>query len=197
MRTFIAINVKGIAEEELLNTRKRLVLPKPIYDLMVWESHYHVTLRFLGETNDKQLLALKRAGPMTQSPIHAGFSLGLGSLGVFLDDDGHPKVLYANVRGNYPALFHIQEHVDEIVCGLGFPPADYPFKPHITLGYFPKMTQEEEAVIAKCLKGLDFPLPAPFEARRISLMLSEGVQSNLPGKAFATRYAELSGGSLA
>jgi len=92
---------------------------------------YHVTLFFLGACKPEQVPYLQQqlsrvAGKQTP------FSLRLAEIGVF-GIPRRPRILWAGVAGEIPALNALQKKVVQALTPIGFQREDRPFRPHITL----------------------------------------------------------------
>lgn len=92
----------------------------------------HLTLRFLGETTREQAELVRLAMP-TVVAGHKPFALRTATLGVF-PNFRHPRVLWLGLHGPTHRLQGLADDVSRKVTELGFPPADDPYHPHITLG---------------------------------------------------------------
>ncbi|WP_433743823.1 RNA 2',3'-cyclic phosphodiesterase [Falsibacillus pallidus] len=94
-----------------------------------WED-YHLTLAFLGEVPDRELLKVKE----NVSKAIAGFQhlpTSASDLGVFGNPDA-PRVFWAGI--NVPEkLYKLQDAVKEAVESTGLQVDKKPFNPHITL----------------------------------------------------------------
>ncbi|MBK1663254.1 RNA 2',3'-cyclic phosphodiesterase [Rhodospirillum rubrum] len=97
----------------------------------------HVTLRFLGETEeglareiDAALLSV-RADP---------FTLPIAGLGVF-GGERRPRVLWAGVE-KIPALTLLKGRIDATLRGLGVGPDEHVYAPHISLARLKKPDPE-------------------------------------------------------
>ena len=95
-------------------------------------------------TEQRRLPAGRRTKP---------FNLAAGGLGTF-PYDGSPRILYASVTEDLARLHCLQIRVDELAKEAGFPPADFSFHPHITLGKFNRNLNHREAQgLAAARKG--------------------------------------------
>jgi RNA 2',3'-cyclic 3'-phosphodiesterase len=103
-----------------------------------WEARWvpspnlHFTLRFLGDL-DQGLVepvadAMRAAARATPTLL-----VGVGGLGAFPDRES-PKVLFADVTRGHDALAALAGRIEAALAALGFPRADRPFVPHMTLG---------------------------------------------------------------
>lgn len=95
-----------------------------------WASpdQFHLTLRFIGEVNGRAARAVceELAGIVVPT-----FDLELFGVGTF-GDKRKAHSLWAGVRSN-PALYRLQEKVDNAVLRAGLPPDRRKFTPHVTL----------------------------------------------------------------
>ena len=93
----------------------------------------HLTLRFLGETEESGVAPLTAAldGVTAGTPP---CQLTLGPLGAF-PDVRRPRVLWLGLKGaGTAALRSLQRRIEERVTGLGWEREGRPFSPHLTLG---------------------------------------------------------------
>lgn len=144
-KAFFALDVGPQAQATLRRAQMSLASPWPASVLFVPETRLHITLRFLGNLNPQMLTSL------TNLPLeyHAPFILGLDGSGSF-PDTIRPNVLWAGVGGQMDELNRLQAFVDGAATALGIPTANYPFSPHITLGYLSRWpTQDQEAEPAR------------------------------------------------
>lgn len=129
MRLFIAIPLPKAVKERLAGLQQPL-------DGLRWlpKEQYHLTLKFLGETDRRQSQKLRdRLSTISQSPL----LLNIKGLGTF-PQVGQPRVLWANVLKN-GQLSNFQQHIEQLCISLGYDSANHSFNPHITLA---RMSQE-------------------------------------------------------
>lgn len=134
-RLFIALEIPERVRNRLEEEVKRLSLARAD---VAWTrgANYHITLRFLGETNDRALPelvallkdAVKRAPPLDLEPC------GLGRF----PDDGDPHVVWAGIRGTdetaHTHLLEVRRFLNDGARASGFRAEKGKFVPHITLG---------------------------------------------------------------
>ena len=90
----------------------------------------HLTLRFLGNTDDSQLIDISKALD-DLIPQFSQFELDIVGLGVF-GKRSAPKILWAGVK--MPEnIYKLVENIEEIVCNAGFEGETRPYSPHLTL----------------------------------------------------------------
>ena len=193
LRAFIAIRVMGQAKQAIGQPWKRdLGLPHGVHDAMKWESDYHITLRFLGDIRRDQIGQLVREVHASKMPPR--FTLKLGELSVFPEFVSYiaPKVLWVGVEGDLQELHFIYQKVDDGVQRAGFPPADYPYTPHITIARFGgDMNLSESMRSRKAIREVkDYPLPVSGKVGAVSL-LSSILEPKIDGSGSYVRYHTL------
>jgi len=95
------------------------------------EEKLHVTLKFLGETDD----AIAEAAAFITGSLarnYAPFEMSTGNLGGFPSLQ-RPRILYAGLSEN-PALSALQSEIDEGLEPHGFERETRRFIPHVTIG---------------------------------------------------------------
>ena len=128
-RTFIAIPV--VPSELLLEILRDLQKQMP-GEAIKWvePENLHLTLKFLGDTHEKQLPAIHEK----LNVIGASFPKMNGTLtGLdYFSFKGNPSVLFSKVNG-MPGLKEIAEAVNMTLEREGFLPEQRSFSPHLTL----------------------------------------------------------------
>ncbi|NWG17889.1 MAG: RNA 2',3'-cyclic phosphodiesterase [Chloroflexi bacterium] len=123
LRLFIAIDLPDTIKDRLGDLCRGVPGAK-----WVSREQMHLTLRFIGETEDARFEAMRSAlGQLNAAP----FSLSLKGVGQF-PPRGAPRVLWVGVIAP-PALAALQTRIESALVGLGVEPEDRPFSPHITL----------------------------------------------------------------
>lgn len=130
MRTFIAIKIKpeALLLQKMADLRKELS-EEPIK--WVNEQDFHLTLKFLGETSEEQVIQIKKClaeFASLQQPV----SFILSGMGYF-KSRGIPRVLYVDIH-NGEALQHLADNIETLLVHLGYKKEARPFNPHLTLG---------------------------------------------------------------
>lgn len=105
-----------------------------------WTSpeQYHLTLRFLGETEDLQTRTLQERLTRIDLP---SFLLGGEGLGVF-PSIRKPRVLVARMSEE-PGLMALQAEITDVATELGFKEERKPFNPHVTVARLAKASSRE------------------------------------------------------
>ncbi len=99
---------------------------------------YHVTLRFLGDADERRTEQLQTRLEDIDLP---SFQLGGEGLNVF-PSKRKPRVLIAHVNEE-PGLMTLQDLVDEAIVEMGFDEDPKPFNPHVTLGRLQKASPRD------------------------------------------------------
>jgi 2'-5' RNA ligase len=150
MRLFIAVDPDAALGRAIgtLMDRAQAALMKRGSVQASWAAadRVHLTLHFLGETDESRVPALVDAvaRPIDVPP----FDLEFGGLGVF-PSHGRPRVLWLGVRRGQEALGRVQQEIGRRLTALKFPIDARPFAPHVTLARFRE------------------PSPAPSEVRSL------------------------------
>lgn len=134
IRTFIAVETSPEVRAAAAGMTDRLKQGWRVSEVRwVPPESLHLTLRFLGETEEAGVAPLTAA----LDAVTAGTPpcrLTLGPLGAF-PDARRPRVLWLGLKGaDTAALRSLQGRIEERVTGLGWDHEGRPFSPHLTLG---------------------------------------------------------------
>lgn len=97
----------------------------------VAQHQMHLTLRFIGDADDKQLTKIQTGLATVRT---TPFMMSLQGVGQF-PPKGKPRVIWVGVEAE-PILSQLQEKVERVIRDCGFEQADHAFSPHITLARF-------------------------------------------------------------
>lgn len=134
MRAFIAIEIPAQLQNRLTSVSQALAaLLEGERSALRWSGaeKFHLTLRFLGETDADQQRCIDRTLREVAS-VSSPFGLTLGGLGAF-PAWRKLRVLWAGVGGDVGALQRLQTGVETGVQACGFAAERQAFNPHITL----------------------------------------------------------------
>lgn len=131
IRTFIAVDVDNAIIARLAALQQEL---KRADVSVSWSrpEGMHLTLKFLGNVPEERISAI--GGALRE--VAAGwkpFRVSMEGAGGF-PTLRRPRVLWIGIREGREALIALAGTVDTALAGLGFPPEDRPFSPHLTLG---------------------------------------------------------------
>lgn len=131
-RLFIAVDISDEARRKVSDYMK--ILRSEFPNLRVgWEKpeKLHLTLKFLGDTNEKQLPDLIKTVEKTAAQF-SNFELQIAETGVF-PNPRNPRILWLGVKDETNSLSEISELV-EIKCErIGFKREKRKFKAHLTI----------------------------------------------------------------
>jgi RNA 2',3'-cyclic 3'-phosphodiesterase len=132
MRTFVALCIHdGPASTALAKCRDALSASRA--DVR-WVSahHFHITVRFLGETDGGALDAAKSAVAGAASAAKGPLEVTLGPAGCFLRE-GRPSAVWMQAVDD-GAMADVEAAVSASLERAGFPREPKPFRAHVTLG---------------------------------------------------------------
>jgi 2'-5' RNA ligase len=156
MRLFFALN---ISENSKLAIQHWMQSNLPYFDKPVAASNYHITLAFLGSTEQKQLDTLCQIAEGFQCAVNSRFALKQPKLHLVLDLLGHwpkPQIVWLGPSYFPQGLIDFSQKLARQSSRLGFAIDKRPYQPHITLA-------------RKC----NAPIPHPLTLPNIDLEISE------------------------
>jgi len=98
----------------------------------VAEGNLHVTLKFLGEVAPGRIPEIERALAEAARCVPP-FRLVVAGVGAF-PGTARPRVLWAGVPEPLELVGKLQQNMETILSGAGFPREERAFHPHVTLG---------------------------------------------------------------
>ncbi len=131
MRSFIAIELSEELKETLHRIQEKL---KSSGADVKWvePKNIHLTLKFLGEINDKELPKIICA--LQDIARHSkGFLLRFSSLGAF-PTISFPRIIWAGIDKGESETKILANQVEERLIKIGLPKEKRPFSSHITIG---------------------------------------------------------------
>ncbi|HPJ78977.1 MAG TPA: RNA 2',3'-cyclic phosphodiesterase [Prolixibacteraceae bacterium] len=128
-RTFIAIPVEAAAPLRQLTEQLKVQFRGEAFS-WVDPANFHVTVRFLGDTDEGMILPIAAAmrAACLEARAWPGTVRGLD----YFSFKGTPSVLFARI-GGWEGALRLATTLDRELEGLGFPPGDHPFKAHLAL----------------------------------------------------------------
>ena len=126
-RLFIALKIPGLILDQLIDIRDEIYADG---EAIRWEpkDKLHVTLKFLGETENSLEVAEKLNKVLNNVKE---FKCRLGTFGLFYRY-GNPAILWASVAHN-DKLTSLGKQIDIAMHDIGFNLENRKFKPHITI----------------------------------------------------------------
>jgi 2'-5' RNA ligase len=137
----------------------------------------HITVKFLGEVQERSLPAVKMA--LNEAVTrNQPFNLEFSNLGMFGGREGL-RIMWVGIAGDVLRLEALVRDVNTALAVVGFEPEKRPFRPHLTLGRVrDEIPTRQRAEIEVAVGKLDIP-PCSWRTSQVSLMRSR----LLPGGA--------------
>jgi len=131
MRTFIALNLSQEIIKELESLEKEL---KSVDSDIKWSKPHniHITLKFLGEVSEDQIVAIKQILDDVSKRIKP-FDITLSKLGAFPSLD-RMKVIWVGIDEGSKDIAATASLIENSCEKLGFLKEDREFSAHLTLG---------------------------------------------------------------
>jgi 2'-5' RNA ligase len=151
LRAFIAVDISDRQREEVGAILDKLM----DYDVRVkWVKidNVHVTLKFLGDTDDEILPDLYGAIGDAVSNQKA-FDLSLEKLGCF-PNAHRPRVIWVGIKDGYDGLRELSREIERAVEPFGFKPEKRKFSAHLTIGRVKDARNIES--LTRDVSGIDF-----------------------------------------
>lgn len=164
MRCFIAIRCPDELKKDLISLQSELLGCGSMK--LVEEENIHMTLRFLGEVNEKEVKGI--AGELEFIKEKEKFTIELNSVGVF-PNKNFVRVIWVGVGEGKEKLEEIQNQIDDRLKRFGFRREER-FHPHFTLARVKSINKERIGRIIQENNGRSF---GSFVVPSIDLMESK------------------------
>lgn len=173
IRLFIAIPLSEALLRRLADVQHRLQGKVPHRSVRwVRSEGVHLTLKFLGDTPEDKVPAIKEALTVVgrNAPPCTLTAEGLGCF----PDLRRPRVLWVGVNEPTGRLEVLQNAIEEAMTALGFQPERHSFTPHLTLGRVRRgASRRDEKEIAEVVEGTAVGQLAEITADHFELIRSE------------------------
>lgn len=167
MRLFVAVNLPSDIRERLAAAQERLRGAQADVS-WVRPENIHVTLKFLGETEEKRLDRIRPA-LLEVARGRAPFTIRVSGLGSF--GGRVPRVVWVGVEAGAEPLSGLAKDVEAAMAPLGFPKEKRGFSAHLTLGRV--RSPKNAAALLAALGQADAGPFGTVEVTRFELMQSE------------------------
>jgi 2'-5' RNA ligase len=167
MRLFVAVNLPSEIRDRLTAAQDRLRRAQADVS-WVRAENIHVTLKFLGETEEKRL---ERIRPALAEVARAGtpFSMEVSAVGSF--GGRIPRVVWVGVGDGAESLIQLAGRVEAALARVAFPKERRGFTAHLTLGRV-RSPRNAEALLA-ALQEFHAEKFGTLAATQFELMQSE------------------------
>ncbi|WP_380679481.1 RNA 2',3'-cyclic phosphodiesterase [Salinigranum sp. GCM10025319] len=130
----------------------------------------HVTLKFLGETDESRLEGIESAVEEAVDDAAVGpFEATIGGFGVFPSLD-YISVVWTGVRQGTAEMTRLHEQIERRATDLGIDPEDHAFTPHVTLARMDDARGKE--TVQRVVREAD-PTIGSFRVEDVRLKRSE------------------------
>lgn len=167
MRTFIAIALTAEIRDYLTGIQEELKQSRADAK-WVRPENIHLTLKFLGERDEKKIEKIKLALEETVRDKN-GFTIRLSDIGAFPKLES-PRVIWVGIDHGEKETRELAYELDERIAVLGIPKEERPFSSHITIARLKSPLNRQE--LAQALKNLPKPQGREFRVGRITLYKS-------------------------
>lgn len=131
MRAFIALELPKEIKNTLSQLQNRLKTSKADVK-WVEPQNIHLTLKFLGEIEEKKLEKIAQAAEAVAKKT-AAFYIHIWNIGAFPKID-FPRVIWAGIDKGDQETKDLARQLEEKIAEIGIPKEDRPFSSHITIG---------------------------------------------------------------
>jgi 2'-5' RNA ligase len=171
IRAFIAIALPADIKTRIKNHQAPLKCDTGNSVKWVDPEIIHLTLKFLGDITDDQIIPVTNAMRESVASTHP-FILRLQGIGAF-PSLNRAQVVWAGINGNLDSLLALQNKLDANLVKLNFPPERRPFSPHLTLGRVRDTAAlTERQKLSACLSSFKIESGTQFEVKSIDLVQS-------------------------
>lgn len=129
-RLFLAVPLTDAARVEIQDGLRSVLAGSDLPGRAVHPDNWHLTLRFLGDTEEEHRIRLVEELPGVD--LGPGFMLEFGGLGAFPRPD-RARVLWLGVEHGAAELSRLAATVEQAVRRGGYPAEEKPFRAHLTL----------------------------------------------------------------
>jgi 2'-5' RNA ligase len=168
MRVFIAIPLNTETHDELSALQDKL---RNASADVKWTQPdcIHLTLKFLGEVDEKKLEAVKSA-LLETAKKHSSFAIQLSHVGAF-PRLSYPRVIWIGIDEGQKESKALQCDIEEALENLSFKKENREFTPHLTLGRL-RSNNNKQRLIELLGKEKDFASNSKVPVKKIVLFQS-------------------------
>ncbi|MCP4231068.1 MAG: RNA 2',3'-cyclic phosphodiesterase [bacterium] len=170
MRLFVAVHLPDDVQAAIQDAFAPISRERPRGLRFVKPDNIHLTIKFLGDT-DEELLSDLKAGLKNIAREYAPFSLSIEGAGAF-PNLKRPRVFWVGVTGDKDIISALAGDIEGVCAGLGFPREKRAYSPHLTVARVKsKKGLFEMTELVAGLENADFDT-GPFKVTSFSLVQS-------------------------
>jgi len=166
-RSFIAIQMPAEVRKQLIEITNSLKETQAGIKCVSPENA-HLTLKFLGNVNERRLEDIKNIVESVSKKIDP-FELSLSGVGVFPNRSA-PKVIWLGIGQGKGMLNRIKDMLEERLLEIGIGKEERQYHAHLTLGRV-KLLKEKNKLISWLESNMNFEISS-IKVRKITLMKS-------------------------
>jgi 2'-5' RNA ligase len=152
LRLFFAHKITEELKESISTFQQEMtVLLPPKTVKLLAPSNLHITLHFLGDTDQEKLAVLKTIMYKTAADF-GSFSLSVCGFGAF-PGIKRPSVLYLGLKAGSSSVAAVHEKMGTLLREAGFPTDTRSFTPHLTVGRVKKCPDDRTAAVFRRLRN--------------------------------------------
>ncbi len=139
-RLFIALELSEAQKKEINALQEKI---KTYLDGIRWvkPEGLHLTLKFLGETEEERIASIKQALDNASSTINS-FEIAYGKSGVF-PSPKKARVFWVGLTAGLETVSSLAAEIERSMSFCGFAPEKRKFAPHLTIGRARGLLQED------------------------------------------------------
>lgn len=130
MRTFFCLELSDSVKSEINDIPNSI--DSPAYVKWVSRTNLHITLKFLGDINKKEVPGIKQQAEKSAAQTNP-FEMTIDKLSGF-PNPGFPKVIWLGSNSPPDDIFRLQDDLASRLVDLGFEKEKRDYVPHVTLG---------------------------------------------------------------
>ncbi len=168
LRLFIAVELSDRQKREVFELQQRV---KQYIDGARWVRFdgMHLTLKFLGDTDENQIGQISEALNKSSEPLKP-FVLRYGGCGVFPGPQ-KARVLWLGVKEGAAQVIFLAENLEESLSECGFQKEKRPYHPHLTIGRLRNPPPKD--MIMKYIESENTFLSSAVETPNVALFQSK------------------------
>lgn len=155
LRTFVGLPMPESYRDILSDVRREL--SPGLASRLTWTrpEQFHLTLKFLGPTDESLLPELVPAMEQSLADAHSFAFQAAG--GGFFPPGGKPRVIWAGLSQGAEPARGLAKTVETALAPLGFAPENQPFAPHLTLARVKEARRDAWEEILARLQRVQWP----------------------------------------